>query len=284
MNQKVLPSGNILKTSNTTKALLIERWRQNDNIFLTAIFSPLSPNNLNIVNPLCLYILEELFTPIVSRQNNMIINRSILMEVNGPTGLDTAGMNSILQLFRNRNDNIVSRELNSAFKPSKFMNATSLTTIMDHNISEHFNFRLMDDQINNLHVDKIYRMYFPYRQANMQWVMVILDFNLSLIYYVDPGNQSADPDFLDFIDKVEVQFNYFISELWNASGKINDVDWEVAAYPLNGSICAEDISGIFIAIVLYFIVQECPVYIPVNQLTNMKPKIALWLIEGSLPM
>jgi len=36
--------------------------------------------------------------------------------------------------------------------------------------------------------------------------------------------------------------------------------------------------------VLCFLVQECPVYIPENQLLNLKQKFAFWVIMGELPI
>jgi hypothetical protein len=284
MNQKVQPSGNILKTSNAKKEVLIERWKQNDNIFLNAIFSPLSPNKLDIVTPLCLFVPDDLYTPIICRQNKLFINRSALIEVNGSTVLGIAGMNSIVQLFCKRNDNIVSREVNSAFKPSLFMNSTIFTTIMNLDFSEPFNFASINDELENLDVNKIYRIYFPYQLSNESWSMVILDFNLSVIYFVDHKNHSDDPEFIQLMDKVEVQCNCLIAEFWNLNEMRLDEDWEVTLFPLNGSCCGEDLSGIFVATVMYFIVQECPVYISVDQLSNIKQKFALWLIEGSLPL
>jgi hypothetical protein len=87
------------------------------------------------------------------------------------------------------------------------------------------------------------------------------------------------------MDKVNVVCQYVIRELMNNIDRgSNGRDWEVSSYPLNGSSCEEDLSGIFIATVMYFIVQECPVYIPFDQLSNMKQKFALWLIEGLLPI
>jgi hypothetical protein len=283
MNQKVQPSGNTLKTSNATKSVLIERWKQNDKLFLTAIFTPLNPNNLNLVAPLCLYVPDDLFTPIESKQNNLIINRLILNEVNGSVIMGTAGMNSILELFRKRNQKIASREVNSDFKTSLFMDVTTFTTIMNLDVLERFNFRSIDDQFKNLDMDKIYRIYFPHLQSIGGWGIVVLDFNLSVIYYIDHNNRSDDPDFMELMDKVEEKCNCLISEIWRINGMINDADWEISLFPLNGSCCAEDVSGIFMATVMYFIVQECPVYISEDQLATLKQKFALWLIEGSVP-
>jgi hypothetical protein len=292
MHQKVQPTGNILKpASNSTKKGLIETWKQNDGLFLAAVFAPLSPNNDEIVAKHCLNIPDDLNTPICSRLNDMIFNQSILLEVNGINmTLRKEGMNLILQLFRTRNNKIISREINDAFKPSYFMNVPTFTAIYELDTTTPSNLSAIDDQFKNLDVEKIYRMYFPYRWDQTSWGIVILDFNLNIIYYVDHNNvnnlvdPSDDPDFMDFIDKVEVTFNFLITELWRLNGKINDNTWDVSPFPLNGSVCAEHNSGIFIAAIMYFIVQECPVYIPTDQLSNLKKKFALWLIDGSLPM
>jgi hypothetical protein len=198
MNQKVQPSGNILKTANTTKPMLIERWKANDNVFLAAIFSSISPNNSNIVAQLCVYNPDDFYTPIESRKNKMVINRSILFEVNGTTSrMEFHGMNAIMMLFRNRNDQVMLREPNCAYKLSLFMNANSFSSIMNRNQAEPFDISSIDDQFIKFQVDKIYRIYFPYHQPNESWGMIIFDFNLSVIYYVDHGNESDDPVFID---------------------------------------------------------------------------------------
>jgi hypothetical protein len=103
MTQKVQPSGHILKSSGTKKQALIERWKRNDTVFLTSIFTPLSPNNANLIENLCSIGQTELNIPILSRQNNIRISKSILFEINGDQPLTNEGMDAILQLFRNRN-------------------------------------------------------------------------------------------------------------------------------------------------------------------------------------
>jgi len=103
MAQKVQPSGHILKSSGTKKLALIERWKQNDSVFLTSMFSQVSPNNVNLIESLCSNGQTGLNIPILSRQNNISINKSILFEVNGDQSLENAGMDAILKLFRIKN-------------------------------------------------------------------------------------------------------------------------------------------------------------------------------------
>jgi hypothetical protein len=151
---------------------------------------------------------------------------------------------------------------------------------MNQNLTDPFNLGEIDDQLINLQIEQIYRMYLPYHQSNY-WGMVILDFNLSVIYYIDHGNQSHDPDYVELMDQVELKYNGLIKALLN---NVVQSNWEVSSYPLNGSSCEEDLSAILIATVMYFMVQECPVYVPSDQITKLKQKFALWLVEGELPI
>ena len=80
MTQNVQPSDHILKSSDTKKLALIERWKRNDTVFLTSIFTPLSPNNADLIENLCSNGQIGLNIPILSRKNNISISKSILLK------------------------------------------------------------------------------------------------------------------------------------------------------------------------------------------------------------
>lgn len=79
--------GHIVKSSGTKKPGLIERWKHNDSVFLTSMFSPVSFNNVNLIESICYNGQTGLNISIFSRQNNISISisirKSILVEVNG---------------------------------------------------------------------------------------------------------------------------------------------------------------------------------------------------------
>ena len=61
-------------------------------------------------------------------------------------------------------------------------------------------------------------------------------------------------------------------------------EWKTTTHPLNESSCPEEFIGVLILLVLYFVVQECPVYILIDQFKNIRRKFSYWLIDRALPM
>ena len=83
LNQKVQPSGITIKSSNGNKQSLVEIWKQNDNAFLIAVFSELSPIQLRSVEPLCLPNQPNMNNVITSLKNNIIYTKNTLNQING---------------------------------------------------------------------------------------------------------------------------------------------------------------------------------------------------------
>jgi hypothetical protein len=139
--------------------------------------------------------------------------------------------------------------------------------------------------LNQVQLENVSRMYFPYLQSDGLWGMIIIDFRVEALYYVYLGIRSDDAELDELLKKVSIQFNTFLNELFSNELNRDEVtEWETTIYPLNESSCPEEFTGVFILLVLYFIVQECPVYIPIDQLKNIRRKFSYWLIDGALPM
>jgi hypothetical protein len=285
LNQKIQPSGCSIATANKNKACLIEMWKQHDRACFEAIFSKLSPVQLAVVEPLCLRNHADINAMIVSQKNNISFNRLILKEINGELPLNAKGMNSLLKLFRKRDEIIVGH--NSSYKRSIFIDVETCTEIMNYNIdSDETQMLLIDPQFGNLtqsDLEKLCRIYLPYLHSNVVWGMVIIDFASKTLYYVYHGIEEAEQELDRLLEKVCKQFSTLLNEIDGVDNNgIND--WDISLYPLNASSCPEEFSGIFVATVLYYLVQECPIYIPVSQMSNLKQKFAYWLICGALPM
>jgi hypothetical protein len=221
----------------------------------------------------------------VSQKNNISFSRLILKEINGELMLNVKGMNSLLKLFRKRDEIIVG--YNSSYKRSIFIDVETCTEIMDYNInSDETQMLSIDPQFGNLtqrDLDKLCRIYLPYLHTADIWGMVIIDFASKTLYYVYHGIEEAEQELDTLLEKVCKQFSTLLNEIDGADN--NGIkDWDISLYPLNASSCPEAFSGIFVATVLYYLVQECPIYIPVSQLSNLKQKFAYWLICGALPM
>ena len=286
LNQKVQPSGKTMATSGESKTSLIEMWKQHDHAFVEAIFNKLSPLQLRIVEPFCLSNTADIDVLTLSQKNNISFNGLIIQEINGELPLQSTGMNTLLKLFRVR-DEIAVRN-NSSYKPSLFIDVESCMAIMNYNINNEVTDMLsLDVQLGNLTkttLDKLSRIYFPYLHSDGVWGLVIIDFKFGTLYYVyHHGIQGADPELDMLLEQISKQFSMLLTEI-NGADTYGIKDWDISLYPLNGSLCSEEFSGIFIATVLYYILQECPIYIPASQLTNMKQKFAYWLISGVLPM
>ena len=284
MAQKVQPSGHILKSSGTKKLALIERWKQNDSVFLTSMFSQVSPNNVNLIESLCSNGQTGLNIPILSRQNNISINKSILFEVNGDQSLENAGMDSILKLFRTRNKKISSLEINKGFKPSLFLDTSTCSSIMKPP-SVVTTFRSINGQFKDMVIENFHRIYFPHFLGGV-WGMVMLDIPSEHIFYIFHGSPvDSDVETRQLLDNIDLQFNSFLTEIIGDERQTDEnVNWDVSLYPLNGCYSTEEYSGIFVASVLYFLVQECPIFIPSSRLNILRSKFSLWLIDGALPM
>ena len=284
MTQKVQPSGHILKSSGTKKQALIERWKRNDTVFLTSIFTPLSPNNADLIENFCSNGQIGLDIPILSRQNYTSFSKSILFEINGDQPLTNEGMDAILQLFRNRNQKTRAMVMNNGFKQSIFLNPSTFTSVMNPT-SPTTTFRSIDNQFNDMVFEKFHRIFFPHLLGGV-WGMVMIDIPSETIFYIYHGSPvDAEVETRELLDNIDLQFNSFLTEIIGDERQTDEnINWDVSLYALNGCYSTEEYSGIFIASVMYFLVQECPVFIPLSQLKILRSKFSLWLIDGALPM
>jgi hypothetical protein len=287
LNQKVQPSGITIKSSNGNKQSLVEIWKQNDNAFLIAVFSELSPIQLRSVEPLCLPNQPNMNNVKTSLKNNIIYTKNTLNQINGHLPFHKSGMNAMLNLFRKRNEIVV--RINNSYKSSIFVDVETCEAIMNHNLLSEFSGIISTDSqlmaLNQVQLENLSRMYFPYLQSDGIWGMIIIDFRVEALYYVYLGIRSDDAELDELLKKVSIQFNTFLNELFSNELNRDEVtEWETTIYPLNESSCPEEFTGVFILLVLYFIVQECPVYIPIDQLKNIRRKFSYWLIDGALPM
>jgi len=294
LNQKLQRSGHFMATSALDKKQLLEAWEQHDHTVFEAIFNKLSTLQREIVDPLCLPNQTNISESIKSKRNDIVFNRLILNEINGNLSLNVTVMNTILKLFRQRNEVAVSKS--TSYHSSIFVDVETCTAIMNYDTSKTFdpvnpectNLLAIDVQLGNLNASKmnlLSRIYFPYFHSDGVFGMIIMDMKSKCFYYVHHGNQDTDKEFLDtLLEKVVQQFNLLLDEISPAdTGGASD-EWQISLYPLNTSSCSDHYSGIFIATVLCFLVQECPVYIPENQLLNLKQKFAFWVIMGELPI
>ena len=95
----------------------------------------------------------------------------------------------------------------------------------------------------------------------------------------------AEVETRELLDNIDLQFNSFLTEIIGDERQTDEnINWDVSLYALNGCYSTEEYSGIFIASVMYFLVQECLVFIPSSQLKILRSKFSLWLIDGALPM
>ena len=70
-----------------------------------------------------------------------------------------------------------------------------------------------------------------------------------------------------------------MNELFSTELNRNEVtEWETTIYPLNESSCSEEFTGVFILLVQYFFVQECSVYIPIDQLKILDDNFHIGLL------
>ena len=159
---------------------------------------------------------------------------------------------------------------------------------MNHNLFREFSGIISTDSqlmaLNQVQLENVSRMCFPYLHSDGIWCMIIIDFRVEALYYVYLGIRSDDAELDELLKKVSIQFNTFLNEFFSNELNRDEVtELETTIYPLNESSCPEEFTGVFILSVLYFI-QECPVYIPINQLKNIRRKFSYWLIDGALPM
>ena len=114
----------------------------------------------------------------------------------------------------------------------------------------------------------------------------MIDIPSETIFYIYHGSPvDAEVETRELLDNIDLQFNSFLTEIIGDERQTDEnINWDVSLYALNGCYSTEEYSGIFIASVMYFLVQECPIYIPSSRLNILRSKFSLWLIDGALPM
>ena len=77
----------------------------------------------------------------------------------------------------------------------------------------------------------------------------------------------------ELLDNIELQVYSFLAEkIGDERQSVQNVNWDVSLYTWNGCYSTEEYSGIFIAIVLYFLVKECPL----SRFKILRSKFSLW--------
>ncbi len=297
MNQKVQPSGNILATGGKfTNALkldvtmfmltgrkecMVEKCKTNDLAFITIIFGTLSPHHSAYVEQYSNSILspEEMFSNMLDLGNNIFTNRSVLLQFSRNHALHRSGMTTILQLLRNRNANIMSRNSNRVFLTSLFLDRDISDSIINSQ-RDMSSFNSVVPQLWNVNVSKVSRIYLPYELLEGIWGLVVIDFGNETIYYLSTWDQHHDPTILDIVETVGITIN----NLLRCRIGSNFRDWECVLYPYSCNEASNEDSGMFIITAMYFLVQECPIYCPCDALSDLRKMFIYWLLEGKLPM
>ena len=94
--------------------------------------------------------------------------------------------------------------------------------------------------------------------------MVMIDIPSESIFFIYHGSPvDADVDTRELLDYIDLQFNSFQTEIIGDEYQTDEnMNWDVFLSVLNDFYSTEEYTGIFIASVMYFLVQECPVFIP----------------------
>jgi hypothetical protein len=135
---------------------------------------------------------------------------------------------------------------------------------MNHNLLSEFSGIISTDSqlmaLNQVQLENVSRMYFPYLQSDGIWGMIIIDFRVEALYYVYLGIRSDDAELDELLKKVSIQFNTFLNELFSNELNRDEVtEWETTIYPLNESSCPEEYTWFiyFISAVFYCSGMSC---------------------------
>lgn len=212
--------------------------------------------------------------------NNIFTNRRILLQFSQYRYLLNDGMNTVLQLFRSRNTNAMSKTTNRLFRTSIFLDNQISKSIINETV-DLSTIRTSVPDFMNVDITKIHRISLPYESLEGIWAVAITDLGLECIYYLSSWSPTNDPTILDSVEKVNKSINKMLSYWFGPRFS----EWECVLYPYshNYYISNED-SGIFIVTAIYFLVQECPIYIPEDALQDLRKIFSYWLIEGKLPI
>ena len=111
-------------------------------------------------------------------------------------------------------------------------------------------------------------------------VMVIENFHQIYfrIYIFNGCPVDADVNMRELLHNTNLQFNSILTEIIEDESQTDEnINWDLSVYALNGCYSTKEYSGIFIASVLYFLVQECPIFVPSSRFKKRA-------IDGALPM
>jgi len=144
-----------------------------------------------------------------------------------------------------------------------------------------------------MNINYAHRLYFVWssdsndiRDLDSNWKLIIVEKQSSSIYFLDPRNpnRNNDEEIVNCCSKVADLLRYL-----RITDRDNNViqDWTVTRYPFQyyQSYDSNGFNGgLYILIILYFIVYDSPIYFSEHQLQNFRRKFCYWVLKGKLPI
>jgi len=233
---------------------------------------------------------------ILSKINDLNVTRHILRQFYSVNLIKADCMNIVCEMFNKRDDRIW-RSYNDVNQDSQnFENFKSSIFYGSHFVESLISDPIRDNVDNNNSRPEVllhtaHRLYLTYKSlddATDNWCLLIVDIPLKKIFYIDPkldiNSLSIDDNnrVENLMETFEIALNPFLSRTITTY----EENWECEIYPhINFSFLQNDFdSGVYIAVIIYFLVQDCPLTFQESDMSTFRENYAYWILNESLPM
>jgi hypothetical protein len=285
-SRKVKLGGGLLRVhGGKSKNDYVEGIKEFDLDFINYLNQPLRLEESTLVenqlfDPSSSTALEE---TIVTTIGNINISRKLLRELQPTCCVDNILMSAIVNLFIERDELVKSCHRDQHFKDRGYEDRK---TTLFHLFEDINNIRNSDLNILPVSIDECpyHRSYiiFKTRQteialSSFHWAIVEIDFTEGKIYYIDP----MGPSDTSYVNIKGVVNEFYLPRIFGGSFDWNMINYDHQYYDLLKHEKAED-SGLYVFLILYFLVQDIPIVFTRNDLDLARYKLVYRLLSSKL--
>jgi len=282
-----------------SKKGLIKRLKDSDLYFVTTLHRRLNVVNQRFVDQIIGQTLhsQEMGNEILSKINSLNVTRNIIRQLKPNILIQHNCIDVICEMFNKRDDRIcrshhdVNRESHNyqEWKPSLFYSTQIIESLIEDPFLNGFTTLQLQSR-EDIILSTAQRLYFTYKGGNLFadiWCLVIVDIPLRKLFYVNPKldtnliTEEEEITVLSVMESFEIALNPLLSMMIEAY----EGNWECTFFPnMNFSFLQNDFdSGIYIAMILYFLANDCPPTFLDSDMNKWRSNLAYWMLNESLP-
>lgn len=274
----------------------MKRIKDSDVQLVTTLHRTLNPANQRFVSLIVNQTLDsnEMGGEILLKINDLNVTRTIIRQLKPVVQIRPDCMKIICELFNKRDDRICQshKDVNqdsqyyqefrpSFFYPTEFMESLILDPTSD------IDFQIMRRE--NVVLSNAHRLFFTYQNDELtdSWCLLVVDITIRKIYYIDPKLNLAellphDIRLEILLEKFEIALNPFLSSVINTF----EGNWQCDVFPDAMFVPLQNDfdSGIYLAAIMYFIVQDCPPTFLESNVNKFRSSFAYWILNEALPI